>query len=277
MAPKAPSPNTVLIENITVGMPFLRKGSPAKVFSTLRQKVIREAGFDFLSIFGDMMRPRNLKSNKPGVADRSRHKCGDAFDYNQGDTRLALVREPRNGRMYWRTYLLCAQQDGSQGEPLVISNKESNVPPSPKPRFFYDFTSSAEALGWHRIRAQIGFEKFSTKKEFWHYQLTEGYTFDEAIELLYGNAASVKVSPEFPTLRLKDTDDEGQVNVRRDVRQLQSQLYLLKLLKPLQEIDGSFGPNTEKAVRAFQEQAGLPVTGIADEETRRQLFQKVLQ
>jgi hypothetical protein len=278
MAPKAPSPNTVLIENVTVGMPFLRKGSPAKVFSTLRQKVIREAGFDFLSIFGDMMRPRNLKSNKPGVADRSRHKCGDAFDYNQGDERLALVREPRNGHMYWRTYLLCAQQDGSQGEPLVISN-ERVVPPSPgsKPKFFYDFTSTAEALGWHRIRAQIGFEHASTKKEFWHHQLTEGYTFDEAIELLYGNAASVKVSPEFPTLRLKDTDDEAQVNVRRDVRQLQAQLYLLKLLKPLQQIDGSFGPNTEKAVRAFQEQAGLPVTGIADEETRRQLFQKVSQ
>jgi hypothetical protein len=113
MPPKTPSPNVVLIKNINVGMPFLRRGNPAEMFMAMRKKVIREAGFDFLSKFGDMMRPRGLKSNKPGVANRSRHKCGDAFDYNQEDERRKLVQEPRNGRMYWRTYLLCDKQDGT--------------------------------------------------------------------------------------------------------------------------------------------------------------------
>jgi Putative peptidoglycan binding domain len=275
--PKQPSANTVLIENIAVGMPFLRIGAPATMFTVLRNKVIREAGFDFLSIFGDMMRARNFKTNKPGAANKSRHKCGDAFDYNQGDKRLALVKEPRNDRMYWRTYLLCPKQDGSQGESLEIS-KERVLPPAPgsKHKFFYDFTTVAEALGWHRIRAQQGFEKVSTKKEFWHYQLTEGYTFDEAIELLYGDRANVKTQPEFPTLKTGDHDNDQEVNVRRDVRQLQAQLYLLKVLAPLAEVDGGYGPKTEAAVKAFQEKSGLPVTGIAAEQTRRLLIEKVV-
>jgi hypothetical protein len=279
MPPKAPSPNTVFIKDVTVGMPFLRKGVPADMFAALREKVIREAGFDFLSVFGDMMRGRSFKTAKPGAANRSRHKCGDAFDYNQGEKALALVKEPRAGRMYWRTYLKCPKQDGSQGEPLTISSKAQAVVPTPpgsKPQFFYDFTSAAEALGWQRIRAQNGFEKVPDKKEFWHYQNTEGYTFDEAIELLYGNPAKVKVRPALPTLRRGDHDDDTKVNVRRDVRQLQAQLYLLKFLKPLAEVDGGFGKNTEAALKAFQESAGLPATGVADEETRRQLLQKVL-
>lgn len=36
---------------------------------------------------------------------------------------------------------------------------------------------------------------------------------------------------------------------------------------PTVAIDGSFGPSTEAAVRAFQEAYGLPVSGIVDEET----------
>lgn len=274
---KSPSPNTVLIENIKVGMPFLRKGAPATMFTVLRKKVIREVGFDFLSVFGDMMRPKGFHTTKPGAAEKSRHKCGDAWDYNQGAKQLALVKEPRNDRMYWRTYLLCPKQDGSQGEPLKIT-KERIVPPGPgsKSQFFYDFTSAAEALGWHRIRAQKGFERVSTKKEFWHYQLTEGYTFDEAIELLYGDPKKVKPQPEFPSLKPGDHDDDNEVNVRRDVRQLQAQLYLLKFLSPLAEVDGGYGAKTEAAVKTFQEKSGLPATGIADEQTRRLLLQGVV-
>lgn len=275
--PKSPSPNAVFIENVTVSMPFLRKGVPAEMFTALRKKVIREAGFDFLSVFGDMMRGRNFMTNKAGASNTSRHKCGDAFDYNQGDNRRALVKEPRNGRMYWRTYLLCAKQDGSQGEALRIQN-EQIMPPvtGAAPKFFYDFTSAAEALGWHRIRAQVGFQVKPTKKEFWHYQNIEGYSFNEALELLYGNPAKVPARPRFPTLRPGDRDNENEVNVLRDVRQLQAQLYLLKFLAPLKEVDGIYGGGTEKAVRAFQEKEGLPVTGIADEATRRLLLQRVM-
>ncbi|HHW15584.1 MAG TPA: LysM peptidoglycan-binding domain-containing protein [Firmicutes bacterium] len=38
------------------------------------------------------------------------------------------------------------------------------------------------------------------------------------------------------------------------------------------QVDNVFGPATERAVRDFQRQAGLPVTGIVDEATWRRLF-----
>ena len=269
-----PSPNTVLIENVSgTAMPYLRKGVPAEMFAALRSKVIREAGFDFLSVFGDMMRPRNLTTNKPGVAQRSRHKCGDAFDYNQGEARLSLVKDPRDGRMYWRTYLRCAKQDGSQGEALRIQNQQ--IVAGPANGFYYDFTSAAEALGWHRIPAHPGWQSSWNKREFWHYQNVEGYSYDEVMQLLYGNAAAVPKRPRFPTLS-PGSRDSVEVNTLKDVRQLQAQLYLLKLIFPLKEVDGIYGGKTTDAVKAFQQKEGLTVTGIADEATRSLILQRVL-
>jgi hypothetical protein len=246
----------------------LRTGKPADTFKALREKIIKVAGFDFLSIFGDMMRPRNLHTNQQGVSNSSRHKCGDAFDYNQGDPRLVVIREPRDGVTYFRTYLRCQKQDGTQGELMA--------PNGGPPKFYVDFTSIAEAFGWHRIRAQNGWQNVWKKREFWHYQLTEGYTFDQGIQLLYGNASAVPPAPDLPELALNDRDDENIFHNARHVRQVQAQLYLLKLLQPLTEVDGAFGPKTQAAVSAFQQNNGLPVTGIADTETRRALLSAVL-
>lgn len=274
--PRPPSPNTVFIENLKPGlpaMPFLRKGVPAEMFTALRKKVIREAGFDFMSVFGDMMRPKGHVATESGVATRSRHKCGDAFDYDQSHTRLALVKEPREGRMYWRSFLLCNKQDGSQGESLRIQNQQ--LAQGGTPKFYYDFTMAAEALGWHRIPAHPNWQRVWKGREFWHYQNIEGYTFDEVMVLLYGNPALVPQRPRFPTVNPGQKDDSG-VNVLKDVRQVQAQLYLLKLLGPRTEVDGVYGGNTTEAVKAFQQKEGLPVTGIADEATRRLLLQRVM-
>lgn len=268
MPPPAPSPNTTLIPNIDVGLPYLRTGKPADMFKALREKIIKVAGFDFLSIFGDMMRPRNLHTTEPGVSNSSRHKCGDAFDYNQGDPRLVVIKDPRDGITYFRTYLRCQKQDGTQGELMA--------PDGGSPKFYVDFTSIAEAFGWHRIRAQKGWPSVWKKREFWHYQLTEGYTFDQGMQLLYGNATAVEPAPDLPQLALNARDDEDMFHNPRHVRQLQAQLYLLKLLQPLKEVDGVFGPKTQVAVSTFQQTNGLPATGIADTDTRRALLNAVL-
>ena len=269
MPPPPPSPHTTLIPNIDVGLPYLRSGRPAQMFAALREKIKREAGFDFLSSFGDMMRHKNFTTNQAGVSNKSRHKCGDAFDFNQGESRLVVIREPRNDVDYFRSYLKCVRQDGTQGEQLSLNGGP--------PKFYCDFTSIAEAFGWHRIRAQSGWQTTWKKREFWHYQLTEGYTFDEGMELLYGNGStSVQPALEFPTVALNDRDDESVFHSPRHVRQVQAQLYLLKLLRPLAEVDGAFGPKTQAAVSTFQQQNGLPVTGVADTETRRALMNAVL-
>jgi hypothetical protein len=172
--------------DVEAGMPFLRKGIPADTFRLLRQKVKDEAGFDFLNIFGDMMRSRSYKppAGSVGIAIQSRHQCGDAFDYNQGNPNLVVVREDVGGHTYFRTYLRCAKQDGSMGTLRVVTTYRGSKVRS----YLYDFTEAAGSLGWHRIPAHKGWTptgKNYKKMEFWHYQNTEGKSWQQAMDFIY--------------------------------------------------------------------------------------------
>ena len=185
MPPKPPSPNVEFMD-VKAGKPFLRKGVPADTFRALRQKVIGEAGFDFLDEFGDMMRSRTFKPppGKKGVAKKSRHQCGDAFDYNQDEPNLVLVREDIGGQTYFRTYLKCAKQDGSMGTLKSVTTVNGKKVKS----HLYDFTEAAGSQGWHRIPAHKGWKLTGpnyNKMEFWHYQNTEGKSWEEAMNFLY--------------------------------------------------------------------------------------------
>ena len=150
-------------------MPSLQCDAPAVQFRALRQAVAAGAGFDFLATCGDLLRDTNFKSSKPGVADDSKHKAGRAFDYNQGDHRLLVVREPAGGRAYWRTYLLCERQDGSCGVRLDLETENAGRVSA----YVFDFTAAAEGLGWERVPAQHGWERSPTKREFWHYEMKD--------------------------------------------------------------------------------------------------------
>jgi hypothetical protein len=145
---------------------YLRCGTPAEDFETLRQVVVVFAGFDFLGKVGDMMRPRNAKSSKIGVSFRSRHKSGEAFDYNQEDHRVLIVREYKSGSIYWRTYLLCDKQDGSLGKKANLQTDNAGYVSA----YVFDFSTAAESLGWGRIPAQRGWMYAPSNKEYWHYQ-----------------------------------------------------------------------------------------------------------
>lgn len=146
--------------------PYLRCGTPAEDFETLREVVVVFAGFDFLSKVGDMMRPKSAKSSKIGASFRSRHKSGEAFDYNQEDHRVLIVRENASGSIYWRTYLICDKQDGSQGEKKNLQTDNAGYVSA----YVFDFSAAAESLGWERIPAQSGWMYEPSKKEYWHYQ-----------------------------------------------------------------------------------------------------------
>lgn len=153
--------------------PYLRCGTPAEHFQALRQVVIDGAGFDFLAKCGDMMRPKNARSLKTGVAFRSRHKSGKAFDYNQEDHRVLLVREYKAGYIYWRTYLRCEKQDGSLGVKADLYTDNAGLVSA----YVFDFTAAAEGLEWVRIPAKRGWMYEPTSKEFWHYQMREDNGF----------------------------------------------------------------------------------------------------
>lgn len=255
-----PSSNVERIDTIAP-MPFLRRGKPVDAFFKLKSACQKGAGFDFLAVCGDVMRDRNFQSNKPGVASKSRHKCGQAFDYNQADKHLIIVSEPKDGEQYFRTWLKCDKQDGSQGTKVALKDIrgfKTNV-------YSWDFTKAAESLGWKRIPAWDGWERSYTKKEFWHYQLTEGTTYQQAIDFLYKNNTPEPVV-DLTVLKLGSKGDE--------VKLLQTQLHQLGFL-PTSGIDDKFGPRTEAAVKAFQKANGLRPDGEVGPLTRNKLNQLI--
>lgn len=152
--------------HVDAPMPFLSRDA-ARSFNRLRAAVITGAGFDFLATLGDMLRAGGAKPTKVGAVFNSRHKKGEAFDYNQEDSRVLLVREYGESGVQWRTYLLCRKQDGSLGMKANLQTDNAGLVSA----YVFDFTAAAEQFGWERIHAQPGWSKGPTKKEFWHYQL----------------------------------------------------------------------------------------------------------
>lgn len=69
-------------------------------------------------------------------------------------------------------------------------------------------------------------------------------------------------APQYTSLSKGDDSD--------DVRAMQQRLYDLGYLED--EPDGKFGNNTQTAVKLFQQQAGLEVTGVADNDTQTALY-----
>ena len=152
--------------DVVAPLPFLRSGA-AERFDALRAAVKNGAGFDFLARCGDMLRVRNARPLNLGTAFNSRHKKGEAFDYNQEDPRVLLVREYGLKGLRWRTYLRCQKQDGSLCTKADLHTDNAGFVSA----FVFDFTAAAEQFGWERIYAQPGWTTEPTKKEFWHYQL----------------------------------------------------------------------------------------------------------
>ncbi len=185
-----PLPSSKLRElnAVKVGKPYLIVEA-ADSYDALRAKVLLLTGIDFLAVLGDCFRDRGFKKNSPGSVTRSLHKCGVAFDYNQGEAALRLVRETINGRIYWLTYLRITDP-AKQVESEFVALR--NLPVTENAGAFkgwaLDFTGLALSMGWQRIPAHADWKKNWTSREFWHYQYTtlaaQGY--DSLMTLLYG-------------------------------------------------------------------------------------------
>jgi len=255
--PPPPSPKVERIPTVAP-LPYLRKGKPAEAFKKLKTLCIEGAGFDFLAICGDVMRERGFSSNKPGVAQKSRHKCGQAFDYNQADKHLIIVSEPKGGQQFFRTWLKCDKQDGTFGTKVILRDIRGFTFNG----YAWDFTRAAESVGLERIPAWSGWQSSYTKREFWHYQLTEGTTYEEAMDYLY------KAQPDVDYASILQKGSRGPL-----VKQLQGQLNGLCYLTPVSEVDGIFGEKTDLAVKKFQKDNGLTVDGKVGPMTKAKIDQ----
>lgn len=232
----------------------------ADAFDKLRAAIIAGAGFDFLARCGDVMRPAGFVSKKDGVANRSWHKTGRAFDYDQESKALVIVSEPRGGKQYFRTYLKCADQSGKLGEHKTVRGYNGGSFSG----YVFDFTAAAESVGFERIPAWRGWASRYNRREFWHYQFNpEGLTWNAAMQQING----VKNSAVKKAAKILGPNDRGP-----DVLEIQKRLIELNLLAS-NEADGIFGAKTRAAVLKFQSSVkGLDADGLVGPNTRKELF-----
>jgi len=174
-------------------------------FNALQARVWEETGYDFLGTISEAF--RHIAFANKASAYGSWHKAGRAFDMifdfnGDGESRLEVVREDMSGETYWRLYLRCARQDGSQGEPIKVNpwdlsyrarsveNPEEGGNLKPIPNGYYvDLTALAWEYGWDRISAHHE-EDFDwtwhfKALEYWHYEKRDGLGWYEVMLEVY--------------------------------------------------------------------------------------------
>lgn len=149
-------------------------------FNRLRRIVFEGSGVDFLSRCGDVSRLGSFSSRKNGVAKRSWHRTGRAFDYDQTSEALVIVPEAVGSKQYFRTFLHCADQTGELGAKRQLNDYRGYIVDA----YVFDFTAAAEAEGFRRIPAWDGWQDAAcyNRREFWHYEYNpEGISWTAAM------------------------------------------------------------------------------------------------
>ncbi len=169
-------------------------------FAALRQRIIDEAGWDFLGRVDNMYDALASKP-LPGEPADSWNKTGRAFDFYYRypisvDPQVEIVREDRGNETYWRVYLKTALQDGTQGEPLRqrpwdfqarygedphYYDQGGKWKEEPPVGYYVDFTALAEDYGWTRVPGAQNWRTYFQGIRYWHFENRQGLTFDEAL------------------------------------------------------------------------------------------------
>jgi TolB protein len=176
-------------------------------FQALRQRVVGEAGWDFLAQVDNMFAFLDSRPF-PGENDRSWNKAARAFDFYYRypisiEPQVEIVREDRGAQTYWRVYLRTANQDGSQGEPLKQLPWEFSARYDSDPQYYdqggkwkdaiptgyyLDFTQLAADYGWTRVPAADNWRTFFQGIRYWHFENRQDLSWREAILELYTEA-----------------------------------------------------------------------------------------
>ncbi|MCB9006786.1 MAG: PD40 domain-containing protein [Ardenticatenaceae bacterium] len=173
-------------------------------FIDLRQRVIAEAGWDFLGRLDGMFEAADTGS-PPGQSFQSWNKAGRAFDFYFRealgfDPQVELVKLDINGETYWRVFVKTAVQDGSQGEPLRTRTWDMQARSGDDPSYYeqggkwreaipsgyyIDFTALAADYGWEWVPAAANWRTYFPGIRYWHYEKRDDLTWEAAMGQLY--------------------------------------------------------------------------------------------
>jgi TolB protein len=190
------------LEGVDVGNPWLSDRVDDS-FWAMRQRIVDETGHDFLAQLSDAWRAVSFDSSRSQYT--SWHKAGRAIDTlldylspNHRERWLEIVLERGGGETYWRLYLKCEAQDGSQGMPLKVRPWDATAAArrngrggqrKPMPNGYYvDLTDLMAQYGWLRIashdRPDFHWYVNFMAMEYWHFQKTEDIPwYDAMLEL----------------------------------------------------------------------------------------------
>jgi len=197
------------LEDVTVPDPRL-SAAVIDSYRAWREEVYEKTGWDYLALLSDAFRIPGYISRKY-YGYLTWHKTGRAVDLRlelldeEGRDQLLIVREDIGQRTYWRLFIRCRAQDGSQGRPLTQRpwvfwfqlNKdrepeayEAGGRPTFIPSGYYeDFTALARRHGWQRIPAfeeeDYDWRWDSIGLEYWHYQNSGDLTWYQAMQQIY--------------------------------------------------------------------------------------------
>lgn len=173
-------------------------------FVALRQRVMQEAGWDFLGQLDKLFEPIDSGAGL-NEDPRTWNKAGRAFDlyYRHAlgfEPTMEVVRLDVGGQIYWRVYVKTAVQDGSQGEPLRQLPWDFRARFGDEPQFYsqggawkenipagyyIDFTALAADYGWVWVPAADNWRTYFPSVRFWHYENQQGLTWRDAMLEIY--------------------------------------------------------------------------------------------
>ncbi|MBI9048250.1 MAG: PD40 domain-containing protein [Anaerolineaceae bacterium] len=170
----------VPLNNVSAPYPFIHDLADES-FDRLRKTVSKQTGWDTLNSLENAFIPITVPSEIWN--NENWFYTGRAIALNTSPMDagwMTIVKEENNGKIYWRMYLKCRYQDGSQGKPLkvrpfnldarLIGNPEiydqggmlTDIPEG----YWIDFTELAYRYDWERIPASIQWETYYPAARF---------------------------------------------------------------------------------------------------------------
>lgn len=186
-------------------------------FAALQARVLQEAGFDFLAQLDNMFEPLSTQP-LPGQSRYTWNKAGRAFDFSYRtalsfDPQVEVLRQDRGYQVFWQVMIKAAAQDGTQGEPLrelpwdfrarygqdALYYDEGGKWKDAIPAGYYvDLTALAADYGWQRVPADTAWRTYFPSIRFWHFEKTDGLTWNAAMAELYPAADLLSAFGELP-------------------------------------------------------------------------------